>query len=96
MCRSALEKALKVNGYTKGSLQTKIDDAAADGVITAARKQRAHDDIRVLGNEVVHDEWRPVSAEEVKSALHYTQRVLEDFYDDRTAVEQVLKAKGRL
>ena len=96
LLRSTLEKTLNANGYTKGTLQQKIDDAAADGVITSARKQKAHDDIRVLGNEVVHDDWRPVSEDEVVSALHYAQRVLEDLYDDRPSVEAVLKAKGRL
>ena len=96
LLRSVIEKALNSNGYTKGTLQQKIDAAAADGVITAARKQKAHDDIRVLGNEVVHDEWREVNEDEVTSALHYAQRVLEDLYDDRPSVEAVLKSKGRL
>ena len=96
MLRSTLEKALKANGYAKGTLQQEIDDAGADGVITSARKHKAHDDIRVLGNEVVHDDWRAVIEDEVVSALHYAQRVLEDLYDDRPSVEAVLKAKGRL
>lgn len=96
LLRSTLEKALKANGYTKGSLEAKIDEAARDGVITAARSQRAHDDIRVLGNEVVHDEWRPVTADEVQSALHYAQRILEDLYDDRASVESLLVSKRRL
>jgi len=96
LLRSTLEKALKANGYVKGSLQQKIDDAGDDGVITAARKKKAHDDIRVLGNEVVHDEWRAINEDEVQAALHYAQRILEDLYDDRAAVEQVLIAKGRI
>lgn len=94
--RSALEKALRVNGYTKGSLADRIDAAAADTVITAARSRRAHEDVRVLGNEVVHDEWRAVTEEEVELAHHYVHRVIEDFYDDRAEVEKVLKEKGRL
>jgi hypothetical protein len=93
MVRSALEKVLKANGYTKGRLNEKIDAAASDGVITAARKQKAHDDIRVLGNEVVHDDWRQVSEDEVISALHYTQRVIEDLYDDRPTVEAILQTR---
>ena len=96
LLRSVLEKALRANGYVRGSLQQKIDDAASDGVITSARKQKAHDDIRVLGNEVVHDEWRAVLEDEVSSALHYVQRVLEDLYDDRKSVEAILRANGRL
>lgn len=94
--RSTLEKALKANGYTTGSLQQKIDEAAADGVITASRKQRAHDDIRVLGNDVLHDAWRQIAFDEAELAHRYTQRVLEDLYDDRPTAEAVLKSKGRI
>jgi hypothetical protein len=43
-----LEKTLKSNGYVKGTLEAKIDEAAGDGVITEARSKRAHEDIRVL------------------------------------------------
>ena len=96
LLRSTLEKTLRGNGYTKGSLEAKIDEAAADGVITAARSQKAHEDIRVLGNEVVHDEWRAVTEDEVQAALHYAQRVLEDLYDDRDTVEKILIAKKRI
>lgn len=96
LVRSVLEKTLKANGYTKGSLEDKIDQAAVDGVITEARKKRAHDDIRVLGNEVVHDEWRQVTAEEVEVALRYAQRILEDLYDDRAEVEKILIGRGRI
>lgn len=90
------EQRVKLNGYTKGSLQQKIDEAADDGIITTTRKQKAHDDIRVLGNEVVHDEWRVVTEEEVESALHYAQRILEDLYDDRTSVQQILLDRGKM
>jgi hypothetical protein len=96
LLRSTLEKTLKANGYNKGSLESKIDEAAADGVITEARRKRAHDDIRVLGNDVLHDEWREVKEEEVSGAHQYSQRILEDFYDDRASVEAILTAKGRI
>lgn len=96
LLRSTLEKTLKANGYKKGSLEAKIDEAATDGVITAARSQKAHENIRVLGNDVVHDEWREVDEEEVLSAIHYAQRILEDFYDDRDSVENILVEKGRI
>jgi hypothetical protein len=43
MLRSTLEKTLKHDGYLTGSLASKIDQAASDGVITAARSKRAHD-----------------------------------------------------
>lgn len=92
MTRSVLEKALVANGYTTGNLKSRIDQAAKDGVITAARKMKAHEDIRVLGNEVVHDPWREVAPEEATLALHYAHRILEDLYDDRATVEATLKA----
>jgi Domain of unknown function (DUF4145) len=96
MLRSTLEKALKANGYSKGNLASKIDEAAADGAITESRAKRAHDDIRVLGNDVLHDAWRGVTQEEFDLAHKYTQRILEDLYDDRPSVEALLKAKNRL
>jgi hypothetical protein len=100
--RSVLEKTLKANGYIKSNdpslrdLQKRIDAAAADGVITDARRKRAHDEVRTLGNDVLHDDWREISAEEVEDSHRYTQRILEDFYDDRGTVEAVLTAKGKL
>ena len=38
LLRSALEKTLVANGYVKGSLKDRVDDAAKEGVITAARR----------------------------------------------------------
>ncbi|MHB8136248.1 MAG: DUF4145 domain-containing protein [Anaerolineaceae bacterium] len=96
MLRSALEKLLKSNGYTKGKLIEKIDTANNDGVITESRKKKAHEDIRSLGNDVLHEEWREINEDEFETAHHYTQRVFEDFYDDRETVEKILEEKGRL
>jgi len=96
LLRSTLEKTLRANGYVKGSLADRIDEAAADGTITAARSKRAHEDIRVLGNDVLHDEWREVTEDEFDEAHHYAQRILEDFYDDRPTVEALLIEKGRM
>ena len=97
LLRSALEKTLKENGYNSGSsLAAKIDEAATDGIITESRRNRAHEDIRVLGNDVLHDPWRKVEDDEFDLAHHYVQRILEDFYDDRDLVEKQLNAKGKL
>lgn len=96
LLRSTLEKLLRANGYVKGTLAARIDEAAKDGVITEARRKKAHDEVRVLGNDVLHDEWRPVSPEEVLLAHHYVQRVAEDLYDDRDSVESILQSRGRI
>jgi hypothetical protein len=95
--RSALEKVLKANGYTKErDLYQRIEAAASDGVITAARRQRAHDLVRTLGNDVLHDDWREVLPAEAEAAQHYVGRVIEDLYDDRASVETILRAALRI
>jgi uncharacterized protein DUF4145 len=93
LLRSALEKVLKANGYKKGKLQQRIDRAAADGIITAARKRRAHESVRTLGNDILHEDWRSVTAEEYEDSHHYVQRIMEDFYDNRADVEAKLSTK---
>jgi hypothetical protein len=98
MFRSVLDKTLRANGYKtkRERLQEQIDEAAADGVITSSRQKKAHEEIRVLGNDVLHDEWHPISEDDVEAAHHYTQRILEDFYDDREAVLKLLRSKQRV
>ena len=96
MLRSTLEKVLKKNGYDDGGLERKINKAAEDGIITASRQKKAHEDIRVLGNDIMHDEWKNVTEEDYMSSHHYVQRIIEDFYDDRPSVEKILKDKKRL
>jgi hypothetical protein len=108
MLRSVLEKTLKKNGYDEVEIKDKqgnirkskrlidrIDAAAEDGVITETRQKRAHENIRVLGNDVLHDDWREVIQGEFEEAHKYAQRLLEDFYDDRPTVESRLTAQGR-
>jgi hypothetical protein len=98
MFRSVLDKTLRANGYkTKElrDLKLQIDAAANDGVITKARQRRAHEEVRVFGNDVLHDEWHAIKEEDVEPAHLYTQRILEDLYDDRESVLAQLKSAGR-
>jgi hypothetical protein len=97
--RSVLDKALRANGYKLKpgtTLEQQIDLAVKDGVITLARGQRAHDEIRVLGNDVLHDEWHEIPVADVEAAHRYSQRILEDLYDDRASVEKLLMKGGRI
>lgn len=96
MLRSVLEKVLIENGYVENRLVDKIDSANNDGIITDSRTRRAHDEIRVLGNDILHDEWKVVTEEDFAAAYHYCQRIIEDFYDDRNTVENILRAKSRI
>ena len=94
--RSVLEKVLAQNGYDEKRLVDKIDAANKDGIITDSRTKKAHNEIRVLGNDILHDEWKEVTEEDFSIAYHYCQRIIEDFYDDRPTVEKILKEKGRI
>ena len=99
MIRSVLDKTMRANGYktkTTKDLYKQIEAAAEDGVITNARRKRAHDEIRVLGNDVLHDEWHEIQEEDVIAAKHYCQRILEDFYDDRETVLTLLREVDRV
>lgn len=96
--RSVLDKTMRANGYKtkkESNLYKQIEAAAGDGVITEPRKKRAHDEIRVLGNDVLHDEWQEIPEEDVQAAQHYSQRILEDFYDDRESVLVLLRKSDR-
>ena len=95
--RSVLDKTMRANGYKTNqerNLYRQIE--ADDGIITQARKRRAHDEIRVLGNDVLHDDWQRISEEDVEACRHYCQRILEDFYDDREPVLKLLEEAGRV
>lgn len=98
LIRSVLEKTLKNNGYhskDKG-LERKIELAGDEGIISAALSKKAHDKIKVLGDDVLHEDWRFVTAEEVEESLNYALRIIEAFYDDRETVVTILKAKKRI
>lgn len=98
MFRSVLDKTLRANGYktARESLAHQIDEAAADKILTESRRLRAHDEIRVLGNDVLHDEWHEIPKLDVETARHYAQRILEDFYDDRPSVLVLLRGAKRV
>lgn len=97
--RSVLDKAMRANGYNTNqerNLYAQIEAAADDGVITQARKRKAHDEIRVLGNDVLHDDWHEIPEDDVEAARHYCQRILEDLYDDRASVLNLLRKANRV
>ena len=98
MFRSVLDKVFRDNGYKtekEKNLKQQIDAAVKDGIITEARKNKAHSDIRVLGNDILHEDWQEKTETDVQLAHHYTQRILEDFYDDRDSVIELLKQAKR-
>ena len=51
--------------------------AAGDGAISQPRKKRAHEDIRVLGNDVLHDDWNEIPRRTSSSLIMLPKRLLE-------------------
>jgi hypothetical protein len=97
LLRSTVEKAFRVNGYDpRKSLKDRIDEAASDGIIRLAHRERAHKHIRLLGNDILHDDWREVTPDEFDDSHTYVQWILQDFYDARPEVEQILKKGGKV
>jgi hypothetical protein len=101
--RSVIEKVLNQHGYDnkikkgektlKPSLADKIDLAKQEGIISLALCKRAHEKIRVVGNDILHDEWREVLDQEVEETREYCQRVLEAFYDDIETVSKIISER---
>ncbi len=100
MARSVLEKVLVSSGYVnlkpQDNLYLKIEAAGADGTITKSRMEFAHNKVRSIGNDVLHDPWEAYSLDDAETALHYAQRIIEDFYDNRSETENVLRSLGRI
>ena len=80
----------------RGDPLKQIEAAANVGVITRVRKKKAHDEVRVLANDVLHDDWHEIPEEDVEASRHYCQRILEDFYDDRDSVLTLLRDAKRV
>jgi Domain of unknown function (DUF4145) len=72
LCASAVDAMFKVKGLTEGSLYFRIDQAAADHLITAEMAQWAHE-VRLDANAQRHaDEAAPLpSADDAKRAVDF-------------------------
>jgi hypothetical protein len=94
--RSVLVKILRGNGYRVDrdvSLLAALEAAAEDGIITRARRKKAQ---RVLGHDVIDDEWHEPPRADLEALRRFTQRLLEDLYEDRASVVLMLADAGRL
>lgn len=98
LLRSTLEKTLKLNGYKSSDmgLERKIALAAKEGLLTDTLAKKALDKAKVLGDDVLHQDYRIILADEVNDSLKYVARVIEEFYEEREEVEKILVVKGRL
>ena len=74
MSASAVDAMLKALDYSEGSLYSRIDKAAEDGVLTKGMAQWAHS-VRLEANRPRHaDKDKPhVTAEEAKQSVEFTE-----------------------
>ena len=80
MARSVLEATAKDKKVTKGNLASKIDELAANGVISEQIKDEAHE-IRYLGNDMAHGDFtEPVSEEDADDMLGFLATFLNYVY----------------
>lgn len=94
--RSVLVKVLRANGYKIDKnlpLAAQLDAAAQEGIITRARHRKGQ---RVLGHDVIDDEWHEPPRVDLEALRRFTQRMLEDLYEDRPATVLLLRDAGRL
>jgi predicted transcriptional regulator len=90
MARAVVEATAKDKGITNGTVQTKINQLAADGHISEAMKEAAHE-IRFAGNEAAHGDLvgEPISVEEASEVVELMDAILERVYQEPAKVARV-------
>ena len=90
MARATVEAMAKDKGITQGGLESKIDHLAADGHISEAMKEAAHE-IRFAGNEVAHSDIlnEPISLEDATEVVELMDALLERVYQEPAKVARV-------
>lgn len=96
MLRSTLEKVLNDHGYDERYLTNNINNATKEGVLTIALQKRAFNIVKALGDEILHQSWRNITEEQYEDSHEYTQRIIENFYDDPETVREILIEKKRI
>lgn len=78
LCASAVDAMLKEKGLTQGSLYTRINKAAKDGLLTAEMSTWAHE-VRLDANDQRHsdEEAEMPTVENAKQAIEFTKTLAE-------------------
>lgn len=90
MARATLEATARDKGITSGTIQSKIERLAADGHISEAMKEAAHE-IRYAGNEAAHGDIlsEPISVDDAKEIVDLMDAILERVYQEPAKVARV-------
>lgn len=96
MLRSTLEKTLRKHGYSEWQLSTNLKNLSEDNILPRWLVKQNSQIVKILGDEILHGDWREITPEEYQKAHHFVERLIESFYDDHDSVVEDLKEKGRL
>jgi hypothetical protein len=90
MARAVIEAPAKGKEILRGSIQSKIEQLAADGHISHAMKEAAHE-IRLVANEAVHSDLvdEPIGVDEGREVVELMDAILERIYQEPAKVERV-------
>jgi hypothetical protein len=90
MARATLEATAKDKGITSGTIPFKIEQLAANGHISEAMKEAAHE-IRFAGNEAAHGDilGELISVQEATEIVELLDAILERVYQEPAKVARV-------
>lgn len=93
LARAVVEATAKDHGILKGTLEKKIEQMGAQGIISVAMKDAA-DEIRFAGNEVAHGDLAedPISKQDAEEVLDLMDAILTRVYQEP---EQVARVRAR-
>jgi hypothetical protein len=78
---SSIDAMLKDKGYKQGTLYSRIEQSAADGLLTAQMREWAHE-IRLSANEPRHadDEFNGATEKDAEQAIEFARALAEYLY----------------
>jgi hypothetical protein len=90
MARAVIEATAKEKGIVCRGIQSKIEALAANGHISEAMKETAHE-IRFAGNEVAHGDLvdEPISVEDASEIVRLMDSILEYVYQGPAEVARI-------
>ncbi|PAU94368.1 hypothetical protein CK503_06065 [Aliifodinibius salipaludis] len=95
LCASAVDDMLKQRDYVKGSLYSRINKAAEDGILTEDMKTWAHE-IRLDANDERHADYDASMAQEedAKRVLNFADALAEYLYGLPNRVKRGIEKNG--
>ncbi len=90
LARAVVEAVAKDQGITKGTLEFKIDELSARGLVRSVVREGAHE-VRLDGNEIAHGDLvdQPMRKDEAADVLVLLDEVLGDVYQTPARIARV-------